>query len=177
MIRRYKNFVPVVPESTIMFENTSICGNVILGERVSIYPGAVIRAEETPVTIGEGTNIQDNCVIHIKGGEHPFETHIGKNVSVGHGAIIHGATVGDNTTIGMGAIIQDGAVIGNDCLIGGGSVVTGKTRVPDGYLAFGSPAKAVRALSKDEIENIRHSSLHYREMAEEYMKTEREDLI
>lgn len=174
MIRRYKNFIPVVPESTIMFENTSICGNVTLGESVSLYPGAVIRAEETPVTIGEGTNIQDNCVIHIKGGA--FETHIGKNVSIGHGAIVHGATIGDNTTVGMGAIVQDGAVIGKDCLIGAGSIVTGKTNVPDGHLAFGSPAKVVKALGEAEIENLRHSSKHYREMAQEYMRTEGEDL-
>lgn len=173
MIRRYKSFVPVVPESTIMLENTSVCGNVTLGERVSLYPCAVIRAEETPVTIGDGTNIQDNCVIHIKGGK--YETHIGKNVSIGHGAIVHGATVGDNTTIGMGSIIQDGATVGRNCLIGAGSVVTGKTDVPDGHLAFGSPAKVVRALTEAEIENICHSSIHYREMAEEYIRAEKED--
>ena len=177
MIRRYKNFVPVLPESTILFENTSVCGNVTFGERVSVFPGAVIRAEDIAVTVGEGTNIQDNCVIHIRGkaGEDCHETHIGKNVSIGHGAIIHGATVGDNTTIGMGAILQDGAVVGKDCLIGGGSVVTGKTRVPDGHLAFGFPAKVVRPLTEAEIEDIRTSSEHYREMAEEYMRAEQED--
>lgn len=172
MIRRYKNFRPVIDESVILFENTSVCGNVTIGKNSSIYPGAVIRAEEIPVTIGEGTNIQDNCIIHIKG---KFETHIGSNVSVGHGAIIHGATVGDNSTIGMGAIVQDGTVVGKDCIIGAGSVVTGKLVVPDGYLAFGSPAKVVRPLSEEEIETIKGFSRHYREIAEEYMRTEEED--
>lgn len=177
MIRRYKEFTPKIAKSVIMFENTSVCGNVTIDERVSLYPGAVIRAEETAVTIGEGTNIQDNCVIHIRGkaGEKAHETHIGKNVSIGHSAIIHGATIGDNTTIGMGAIIQDDAVIGNDCLIGAGSVVTGKTNIPDGHLAFGFPAKVKRPLTLEEIEDIRSSSAHYREMAEEYMKCEQED--
>ncbi len=177
MIRRFKNFTPQIAESVIMFENTSVCGNVKIDERVSLYPGAVIRAEEIPVTIGEGTNIQDNCVIHIRGkaGEACHETHIGKNVSIGHGAIIHGATVGDNSTIGMGAILQDGAVVGKDCLIGAGSVVTGKTNVPDGHLAFGFPAKVARPLTEAEIEDIRTSSEHYRELAEEYMRTEMED--
>lgn len=125
-------------------KNATIVGDVTLGDQVSIWYGAVLRGDDGPIVIGDGTNIQDNCVVHKK-------TTIGKNCTVGHGAIVHGCTIGDNTTVGMGSIVLTGAVIGANCVIGAGAVVTGKTVAPDGSVLLGSPAKVVKEASAEMI--------------------------
>ena len=104
-------------------KNATVVGDVTLGDRVSIWYGAVLRGDHGPIVIGDGTNIQDNCVVHEK-------TTIGRNCTVGHGAIVHGCTIGDNTMVGMGSIVLTGAVIGDNCVIGAGAVVTGKMVAP-----------------------------------------------
>ena len=114
-------------------KNATVVGDVVLGEEVNIWYGAVLRGDSGRITVGDGTNIQDNCVLHE-------ETKIGKNCTVGHGAIVHGCTVGDNCLIGMGAILLNGAVLGDNCIVAAGAVVTGKTDAPAGSLLMGSPA-------------------------------------
>lgn len=114
--------------------NAVVVGDVTLGRDVSIWYGAVLRGDSGEIRIGEGTNVQDLCVLHEK-------TTIGKGCTIGHGAIVHGCTVGDNTVIGMGAIVLAGAEIGENCLIGAGALVTGKTKAPAGSVLLGSPAK------------------------------------
>lgn len=137
-----------------------IVGDVTLEEDVNVWYGAVLRGDSGAIYIGEGTNIQDNCVIHEK-------TTIGKYCTVGHGAIIHGCTIGDACVIGMGAIVLTGAVIGEHCLIGAGAVVTGKTNAPAGSMLLGSPAKVVKQLSPEQIGAFRKDAEHYIQLAKD----------
>ena len=128
---------------------------------------SVIRGDDAPIAIGEETNIQENCTIHV-GRDLPV--HIGNNVTIGHNAVIHSCTIGDRTLIGMGAIILDGAKIGSDCIIGAGSLVTKNTIIPDGSLVMGSPAKIKRNLTWEEKIGILENSKEYVCVAEEMWK-------
>ncbi len=134
--------------------NATVTGDVVLGENVSIWYGAVLRGDSGKITVGRGTNIQDNCVLHE-------ETTLGENCTVGHGAIVHGCTVGNNCLIGMGAILLDGATLGDNCIVAAGSVVTGKTDAPANSLLMGSPAKVVRQLTEEQIKQNAESARHY----------------
>lgn len=139
---------PQIDPTVFIAPNATVLGDVTIGVDCSVFFGAVIRAEHDTITIGGGTNIQDNCVLHVDEG---FPLSVGQNVTVGHGAILHGCTVGDNTLIGMGAIVLNGAVIGKNCVIGAGALVTQNTVIPDGSLAVGSPAKVRRQVTAEEI--------------------------
>ncbi len=136
-----------------------ITGDVVLGENVSVWYGAVLRGDDGRITVGAGTNIQDRCILHE-------ETVLGENCTVGHGAIVHGCTIGDNTLVGMGAIVLTGAVIGSNCVIGAGALVTGKTVAPDGSLLLGSPAKVVKPATAEQIEQNRLGAIRYVELAQ-----------
>ena len=156
---------PVIHETAFVADNATVRGNVTIGEGAGIYFGAVLRAETDPITIGPGSNIQDNCVLHADPG---FPTKVGRDCTVGHAAILHGCTIGDNTLVGMGAIVLNGAVVGRDCIIGAGALVTKGTVIPDGSMAFGSPAKVVRPLTPEEIESNRENARSYAERKEHY---------
>ena len=145
--------------STYIAANATVVGDVRLGKDVGIWYGAVLRGDTDPITVGDGTNIQDNAILHA-------HTVVGKNCTVGHAAIVHGCTVGDNCVIGMGSIILNGAVIGNDCIVGAGAVVTGKMNAPDGSLILGNPAKVVKPLTAEQIRANAHSAEHYIELAQ-----------
>ena len=136
-----------------------VTGDVVLGDRVNIWYGAVLRGDSGTITVGEGTNIQDRCILHEK-------TTLGKNCTVGHGAIVHGCTIGDNTLVGMGALVLGGAVIGKNCIIGAGALVTGKTNAPDGSVLLGSPAKVIMEVTPEQIAENQHSAEHYVELAQ-----------
>lgn len=138
--------------------NATVTGNVTLRNHVSVWYGAVLRGDSGTITVGEGSNIQDNAILHEK-------TTIGNYCTIGHGAIVHGCTVGDNCIIGMGAIVLNGAVLGNNCLVGAGAVVTGKTNAPDGSMLLGSPAKVVKPLTPEQIAGNRESAEHYIHLA------------
>lgn len=140
-------------------KNATVVGDVRLGENVNIWYGAVLRGDSGAITVGDGTNIQDNAVLHE-------QTSLGSNCTVGHSAIVHGCTVGDNCVIGMGAIILNGAVIGNNCIVGAGALVTGKMNAPDGSVILGSPAKVVKEITPAQIEDNAHSAAHYIELAQ-----------
>lgn len=146
-----KNQVYIAP-------NAVVTGEVNLGENVNIWYGAVLRGDSGTITIGDHTNIQDNCVVHE-------QTAIGSHCTIGHGAIVHGCTIGDNCLIGMGAIVLDGAVLGDGCLVGAGTLVTGKTNAPAGSVLLGSPAKIVKTLTQEQIADQRQGALHYVELA------------
>lgn len=145
-------------ETVYIAPNATVVGDVKLGRDVNIWYGAVLRGDSGTITVGEGSNIQDNCVIHEK-------TTIGAYCTIGHGAIVHGCTVGDNTLIGMGAIVLNGAVLGEGCLVGAGAVVTGKTNAPAGSVLLGSPAKITKTLTPEQIHGQRHGAQHYVELA------------
>jgi carbonic anhydrase/acetyltransferase-like protein (isoleucine patch superfamily) len=139
-------------------EGSHIVGNVSFGNDCSVWYNAVIRGDEEPITIGNRTNIQDNCTLHVDKG---FPMEIGSDVTVGHGSILHGCIIGDNTLIGMGSVILGGAVVGEDCIIGAGSLVTQGTVIPDGMLALGTPAKVVRPLTEEEKKSNQTNAITY----------------
>ncbi len=153
------------PDSTLVFPGAVVVGDVKLGEDCSIWYNAVLRADEAPIVIGDGSNVQDNAVLHVSEG-HPLT--VGRDVTVGHGAILHSCSVGDNTLIGMGAIVLDDAVIGRNCIIAAGALVTGRTVIPDGSMVMGSPAKVKRELTGEEIAGIAENARVYRELKEGY---------
>ena len=166
-IRLFKETRPTVGDDVFVAETAMVIGDVVLGARASIWYGSVIRGDVFHIRIGEDTNIQDNTVIHVTTGVHP--TIIGDRVTVGHRALLHGCTIGDETLIGMGAIVMDEAVVGGHCMVGAGALVTPGTRIPDGHLALGSPAKVVRELRGGEIEHIKLSATHYAHLAASYI--------
>lgn len=142
-----------IDKTVFMAEGCRVAGeNISIGRDSSVWYNTVIRCDETEsVSIGERTNIQDLSMIHTAIG---YPVRIGNNVSVGHMCIIHGCTIGDNTLIGMGSTIMNGAVVGSNCVIGAGSLVTEGKEIPDGSMAFGRPAKIVRELSQEQIEEF-----------------------
>ena len=156
---------PLLDESVVVMDGARVVGNVRMGPGCSVWYNAVIRAEQD-VTIGRDTHVQDNAVIHVSEG-HPV--HIGDGVSIGHGAIVHGCTVGDNSLVGMGAIILDGAVVGRDCIIGAGALVTQGMVIPDGCVACGSPARVRRAMTEEDIAHNRHNAEVYVELSRAYV--------
>ena len=160
---RFKPVTP--PASAHVFPGAVVVGDVKIGEECSIWYNAVIRGDEAPIVIGEGSNVQDNAVLHVEEG-HPLT--VGKDVTVGHAAILHSCTVGDNTLIGMGAIVLDDAVIGKNCIVAAGALVTGRTVIPDGSMVMGSPAKVKRELTQEEIDHIAQNARVYRELKEGY---------
>lgn len=139
--------------------NATVVGDVVLGNNVNIWYGAVLRGDNGTITVGEGTNIQDNAVFH----DH---TTVGRNCTIGHGAIIHGCTIGDGCLIGMGAIVLSGAVLEEGCLVGAGAVVTGKTHAAPGSVLLGSPARVVKQLTQEQLQESLHNAEHYVELAQ-----------
>ena len=135
-----------------------VMGSVRIGERSSVWYGTVIRGDESPIEIGKGSNVQDNCVVHSNPGG---KCVIGDHVTVGHGCIIHGCSIGDETLVGMGAIIMDGAVIGKHCVIAAGALVTGGMQIPEGSMVMGSPAKIRRQLTEEEMARNMEYAEHY----------------
>ena len=162
MVKSYQGIYPDIDDTVFIAESADIIGKVKIEKNANIWYNTVIRADEQSITIGENTNIQDGCVIHV--GDN-VGTTIGKNVTVGHKALIHGCEIGDNTLIGMGSIVLDGAKIGEYTLLGAGSLVPPGKEIPSGVLAMGSPAKVIRNLSDIEKENIINSALKYIETA------------
>lgn len=162
MIKGFKGIEPKIDESVFVAQSADIIGEVVIEKNASIWYNVVIRGDEQPIKIGENTNIQDGSVVHT-GWNVP--TEIGKNVTVGHKALIHGCKIGDNTLIGMGSIVLDGAEVGEFTLLGAGSLVPPGKKIPSGVLAIGSPAKVIRELSEAEKENIKKSALDYIESA------------
>lgn len=146
-------------------QSADVTGNVRLADDVSIWYQAVLRADHDAISIGKGSNIQDGCVLHVDEG---YPLRIGEAVTVGHGAILHGCSIGDNSLIGMGAIVLNGASIGKNCIIGAGALVTQGTVIPDGMLALGSPAKVKRPLTSEEIRENRQSALDYIDCAKKH---------
>ena len=141
-----------------------VLGEVTLGEEVGIWYHATIRGDRAPIIIGNRSNIQDNSVVHVDA-EHPVT--IGDNVTIGHGAIIHGCEIGDNTLVGMGAIIMNGAKIGKNCIVAAGALVTQNTQMPDNSLIMGNPAKIKREVTEEEVAgNLKNAAFYVEEAME-----------
>tara|TARA_B100000378_G_scaffold278013_2_gene279906 strand:+ start:70 stop:615 length:546 start_codon:yes stop_codon:yes gene_type:complete len=140
--------------------DAAVIGNIIIGDDVGIWFRAVLRGDNEPITIGAGSNIQDGVMIHTDMGA---PATIGRGCTIGHHAIIHGCTIGDNSLVGMGATILNGAVIGSNSLVGANALVTEGKTFPDNSLIVGAPAKAVRTLDAASIEGLRRSATSYQE--------------
>ena len=147
----------------------SVMGRVFIGKDVSIWYGAVIRADVEEIHLGDACNIQDNAILHADEGD---KTIIGPRVTVGHSAIVHGAEVGEGSLIGMHATVLNRAKIGKFCLIGAHALVTEGMQIPDYSLVLGMPAKVVKMLSAEQIERLKHGSEHYVEMGARHLEGE-----
>ena len=165
MIKSFKNKIPMVSNNTYISESVDIIGDVTIEENCNIWFGARLRGDMNKIHVGKGSNIQEKSVLHV---DTDFETIIGENVTVGHGAIVHGCTICDNVLIGMGSIILNGAKIGENSIVGAGALVTQNKEFEDGVLILGNPAKSVRKLTEKEVESIRESAKHYIELSKEY---------
>jgi carbonic anhydrase/acetyltransferase-like protein (isoleucine patch superfamily) len=145
-------------ESGWVAPDASVIGKVKLGRDVGIWFGAVLRGDNEPISVGDRTNLQEHVMVHTDPG---YPVMVGEGCTIGHRAILHGCTIGDNSLVGMGAVILNGAVIGDNCLVGAGALVTEGKVFPDGSLIMGAPAKAVRQLDEKAIEGLKRSAERY----------------
>src|SRR5690625_2272939 len=162
---RFKEWEPRVDGDAYVAPGAAVIGWVSLASRRSVWPGAVIRGDNEPITVGEGSNIQDGAVLHTGPGS-PLT--IGRDVTVGHQAMLHGCTVEDGALVGIQAVVLNGAVIGKESLVGAGALVTEGKVFPPRSLILGSPAKAVRELTEDEVEGLRRNAETYRKRAQAF---------
>jgi carbonic anhydrase/acetyltransferase-like protein (isoleucine patch superfamily) len=142
--------------------DANVIGNVVLRAGSSVWFCSTLRGDNERIEVGEGSNVQENCVFHTDLG---FPLTIGKNCTIGHKVMLHGCTIGDNSLIGMGATVLNGARIGRNCLIGAGALITENKEIPDGSLVMGAPGKVVRTLDQAAIQMLTASALHYTENA------------
>jgi len=156
-----------IDKTVAKFPGSHIVGDVKIGENSSVWYNAVIRGDRGPIVIGKNSNVQDNCVIHCADN---ITTSLGNNVSIGHGAILHGCQIKDNVIIGMNATVLNEAKIAKDSVVGAGALVTEGKEFPERSLIIGVPGKVVRQLSSEEVEKIKENALIYVELAESYFK-------
>lgn len=156
---------PQVADSAWVAPGCHVIGNVVLEADSSIWFGTTLRGDNETITIGAGSNVQENCVFHTDMG---FPLTVGAGCTIGHKAMLHGCVIGDNSLIGMGATVLNGAVIGENCLIGAGALITEGKVIPDGSLVMGAPGKIVRELDMSAIAGLKASALHYQENARRF---------
>lgn len=164
-IEKHQGSEPKIHPTATLFKNVVISGDITISKNVNIWFNASLRADMASIFIGENTNIQDNVVVHTNTN---LPTYIGKNVTVGHGAIIHAATVEDNCLIGMGSIILDGAVIKQGALVGAGAVIPPNKVIPENTLVVGNPMRIIRELTEKELEANRKNVEFYLKLTSEY---------
>ena len=157
-IYQLDNLTPVIHASAWVADNAQVVGNVVLEQDSSVWFGVVIRGDTETITVGRGSNIQDNSVLHA---DHGRPLVIGENFTVGHQVMLHGCSIGNGSLIGIGAVVLNGAKIGKNCLVGAGSLVTEGKEFPDGSMIIGSPAKAARQLSPEQLEGLKKSAKDY----------------
>ena len=152
--------VPQIHPDTWIAPDANLIGQVVMEEGSSVWFGCTIRADHEVILIGKGSNVQENCVMHIDAG---FPLTIGQNCTIGHKVMLHGCTIGDGTLVGMGATILNGAKIGKNCLIGADALVTENKEIPDNSLVMGAPGKVVREIDEKARQRMVMGALHYQE--------------
>ena len=157
-LEKYLSQLPIIGEGVYIAKSAVVFGAVTLGKQSSIWYNAVLRGDIHEIVVGEGSNIQDNAVLHIAD---DFGCYIGNYVTVGHSAVVHACRVGDETLVGMGATILDGAVVGNQCIIGANALVKQGQKIPDGSMAVGSPARVIRKLSDEDRAGLKSWATKY----------------
>ena len=160
MIYELDGIAPQIDEDTWVAPDANVIGKVVLEAGAAIWFGAMLRGDIEEIRIGAGTNIQENAVLHTDLG---YPLTIGRDCTIGHKAMLHGCTIGENSLIGMGATVLNGARIGRDCLIGAGALITEGKEIPDGSLVMGAPGKVIRSLDEAAIEGLKASALHYQQ--------------
>lgn len=173
-LRTYKGIVPKLADGAFVDPTSLLIGDVTLGKDVSIWPMTVLRGDVNSIEIGDETNIQDGCVLHVT---HRSENNpvgcpliVGRGVTVGHKVVLHGCTIGDLCLIGIGAVVMDGAVIEDRVMVGAGALVPPGKRLESGYLYVGSPARPSRTLRDDEIEYLSYSKDGYVRLKNEHLQ-------
>lgn len=168
MIHTFIDKTPDIHSSSWVADSAQVIGDVVIGEESSVWFNAVIRGDVNHIRIGKRTNIQDGCVVHVT--RKTLPTLVGDECTVGHNAILHACTIGNQVLIGMGAVVMDGAEVGDNCIVGAGSLVTPGTKIPAGSLAIGSPARVKRELTEEESRSIRESAANYVADLEHYFE-------
>lgn len=166
-IAPFKGVWPLIEESVFLADGVRVLGDVSIAESANIWFNSVVRGDENAIRIGRFTNIQDNTTIHVQ------DTHsctVGDYVTVGHNSLLHGCQIANNCIIGMGSVIMNGVEIGENCIIGARSLITENKVIPPNSLVVGSPARVIRKLEPEQIEEIHESALHYHKLAVEYIK-------
>ena len=166
MIKEFQGVKPVIHKTCYISESVDIIGNVVIKDNANIWFGTRIRGDMNSVVIGKNTNIQENSVVHV---DSHCGTYIGDDVTIGHGAIIHGCTIHNNVLIGMGSIVLNEAIIGKNTIIGAGSLISQGKEIPEGVLCLGSPAKVIRNLTQEEIMRIKTSADNYVNLSKKYI--------
>ncbi len=166
VIRTFQGVKPTIPDSCFIEDTAVVIGDVVMGEECSVWFNAVIRGDVHHIRIGNRTNVQDLCMLHVTHDTHPLI--IGNEVTIGHSVVLHGCTIKDRVLVGMGAIIMDGAVIGEDSVVGAGALVVEGTVVPPNSLILGSPARVRRGVSEAELAWIKESAANYVKYARQY---------
>ena len=164
------DLIPSLADSVYVADAATVIGNATLCEDVSVWSSAVIRADNDSIFIGAGTNIQEGAVLHA---DPDFPLKVGKKVTIGHQAMLHGCTIEDGALIGIQAVVLNGAVIGKNCLVGAGALVTEGKVFPDNSLILGSPAKVVREVSEDQLRIMQRDTLDYVLRGRRYKKTQK----
>ncbi|MEM9354012.1 MAG: gamma carbonic anhydrase family protein [Planctomycetota bacterium] len=176
-IRTYRGVTPTLGERVYVDPTAVVLGDVVLGDDVSVWPGAVIRGDMHRIRVGARSNVQDNAVLHIThaGQFNPdgFPLTIGEDVVIGHSAVVHGCTVGDRVLIGIGAIVNDGAVVEDEVLVGAGTLVPPGKRLASGYVYVGNPCKQARLVTDREREFFRYSPGNYVRLKDTYLAERR----
>lgn len=166
IIRSFGGKAPRIHESAFLVEDATVIGDVEIGERSSVWFGAIMRGDVNFIRIGDRTNVQDLSVIHVTSHTHP--TMVGSDVTIGHRVTLHGCTIKDRCLIGIGAVVMDGAVVGEDAMVGAGALVPPGMVVPPGMLALGAPSKVTRILTPEEVAFFRTSAANYAGYADKY---------
>jgi carbonic anhydrase/acetyltransferase-like protein (isoleucine patch superfamily) len=168
MIYEFNGYIPVIDESSFVHPQACVTGNVIIGKNVYVGPGAAIRGDWGEIIIEDGCNVQENCTLHMFPGTKVF---LKEGAHIGHGAIIHGATIGKNSLVGMNAVIMDDAIIGDECIVGALSFVSAGTSFENRKIIVGNPAKAIKEVSNEMIEWKTKGTKLYQNLPSELYQT------
>lgn len=165
MIYSLDGLAPEISESAWIAPDANLVGKITVADEASVWFGCTLRGDNERITVGQGSNVQENCVLHTDMG---FPLEIGRNCTIGHKAMLHGCTIGEQSLVGMGATVLNGARIGRNCLIGACALVTEGKEIPDNSLVMGAPGKVIRTLDEDAIRGLLASALRYQENARRF---------